>query len=176
MFKNKGKLGTVQNQMKNYRDYTRILTLILIFGSLAWNLLIWFFPVAVHILPVKLSILWFSLFAPICHHLPESTFQYHSVFLPVCIRCSSIYFSFFVGVSIYYLLNHFKIIVPEISFQTLIIGIVFMTIDVLLNGLGLKPPFWSVKIITGIFFGLTSGWFLMQSLYYQSLKRFSEYV
>ncbi len=73
---------------------------VILFGTILWCSLILLAPyLAASSSPIAEFV--YRAFHPICHQLPERSFHLFGAKLAVCVRCSSIYFSFLVGVVLY---------------------------------------------------------------------------
>lgn len=105
----------------------------------------------------------YSLFSPICHQFDSRSFHLAGEKLGVCIRCSSIYFSFFTSLALYPLfrrLNSFA--VPRIKW--LILALAPMVLDVMLNIASIHLSTILTRMISGIMFGGILPFFLFPPL------------
>jgi uncharacterized membrane protein len=130
----------------NKRVYT-----ILVFFTALWCIGILLAP-ALHVShPVVASIVY-SAYSPICHQLDGRCFHLFEAKWGVCIRCSAIYFSFFLSLLLYPLFR--RLSSPSYPGQWWIaLAVAPMVIDVLLNFAGIHPSTPLTRTITGMLFG-----------------------
>ncbi|MBI3788832.1 MAG: DUF2085 domain-containing protein [Ignavibacteriales bacterium] len=94
----------------------------------------------------------YSLFSPICHQFDSRSFHIAGEKLGVCIRCSSIYFSFFASLALYPLFRRLEsFTVPRI--QWLILALMPMALDVMSNLTSIHLSTTVTRTISGIMFG-----------------------
>lgn len=105
------------------------------------------------------DILYFG-FSRICHQFDSRSLHLFGAKLGVCVRCSSIYFSFLAGLLIVPLVRSARprSIPPALW---LVVGIVPMALDALLNDLGILLSTDSSRIITGSLAGVVLSFFIL---------------
>lgn len=87
-------------------------------------------------------------FARICHQLDERSLHLFGAKFGVCIRCTSIYFSFFAGLIVYPFARSLRSkAIP--GRRWLLVAIVPMALDALLNDLGILQSGEISRIVTG---------------------------
>lgn len=98
------------------------------------------------------DVLYFG-FSRICHQFDSRSLHVFGSSLGVCVRCSSIYFSFLAGLFIVPLVRTvgFRSIPPA---KWLLVGIAPMALDALLNDLGILLSTDFSRMITGSLAGL----------------------
>jgi len=102
-------------------------------------------------------------FSHVCHRLPDRSFHLWGEPLGVCVRCSSIYGGFLVGLIVYPLLKRrAKWKVPARSY--LVIAALPTAADALLNILGLVPSTELSRAITGALLGMALAVYLLPLL------------
>ncbi len=99
-------------------------------------------------------------FSRICHQLDSRSFHLLGAKFGVCVRCTSIYFSFFVGVALYPFLRRLASgSVPSLGWMILAVGP--MVVDVLLNDLGIMSSTEISRIVTGSISGFVFAFFVV---------------
>ena len=132
----------------NKRVYTIFLSLVAV-----WCGLIVAAPLLVSYAPSSgVASQVYSLFSPICHQFDSRSFHLAGEKLGVCIRCSSIYFSFFASLALYPLFRRLEpVTVPRM--QWLILAVTPMALDVMLNLTSIHRSTTLTSAISGIMFG-----------------------
>ncbi len=125
---------------------------ILLGGLVAWCALIMLGPVLAPRFP-SAATLCYRFFFPICHQDPARSFFLSGKPLAVCIRCTAIYFSFFIGVVLLpWTARWLK--GPALFLWLLAAGP--MMADVFLDTIGLHGSGTLTRVLTGGLFGLVS--------------------
>lgn len=106
---------------------------------------------------------FYSFFGRICHQQDWRSFHLHGEKFGVCIRCSAIYFSFFVGVVLYPVVRRIRKLRESPRVFLLIISAP-MILDVCMNVLGLVQSTTTSRLVTGSIFGFFIPWFMIPSL------------
>lgn len=105
------------------------------------------------------NIFIYFFFSRICHQLPERSFYIFGEKFAVCERCTSIYFSFFVGTVFFPLIRKIK---TEYLKICLYISIFFIVIDFLFGYIYFQN-IYSI-IISGSALGLCSSYFVVYGI------------
>jgi uncharacterized membrane protein len=93
----------------------------------------------------------YHFFSMICHQFDNRSFHIAGNKLAVCVRCSSIYFSFFVSLL---LLPLFKKTTSPLRSRSILLLVSFpMVLDVVLNIAGVLPSSTVSRVTTGALFG-----------------------
>lgn len=101
---------------------------------------------------VRLGSFLYAFYSPICHQLDHRSFHLDGEKLGVCIRCSGIYFTFFVSLLLYPLVRSVSSpTVPHLRWLILAIGP--MAVDVVLGFTGIHPSTVFTRFVTGILLG-----------------------
>lgn len=111
----------------------------------------------------------------VCHQLPERSFHYGGVQLPICARDTGIYFGFLLSF-IYLSLTHKKRENSMARPWILILaglGIAVMAFDGLSSYLGFRETNNSIRLITGLLTGFALPVFLVPIFNYQIWKKSS---
>lgn len=141
----------------NKRTYAILLSLVAL-----WCGGIVLAPILRSSLPSVSSFLY-SLYASICHQLDARSFHLFDEKLGVCIRCSSIYLSFFLSLLAYPLFQ--RLSSPSIPGRNWIaIALVPTAIDVLLNITGLYHSTELTRSISGALFGAILPFYIVPPL------------
>ncbi len=99
-------------------------------------------------------------FSRICHQLDSRSFHLLGAKFGVCVRCTSIYFSFFVGVALYPFLRRLKSAsLPSLGWMVLALGP--MVLDVLMNDLGILDSTSLSRVVTGSVSGFVFAFFIV---------------
>lgn len=108
------------------------------------------------------GVLYFG-FSRICHQFDSRSLHLFGAKLGVCVRCSSIYFSFLAGVLVVPLVRS---VGPRSipSTMWLLVGIAPMALDALLNDLGILLSTDISRIITGSLAGVVLSFFILPLL------------
>jgi uncharacterized membrane protein len=94
----------------------------------------------------------YSFYGPICHQIDSHSFHLLGAKFGVCARCSSIYFSFWLTLLVYPLIQ--DIVSPSIPKRHwILLAMVPMVVDVLLGFTGIHPITESTRAVTGALFG-----------------------
>ena len=111
----------------------------------------------------SLSAFLYRFFQPICNQLDSHSFHLHGEKTAVCIRCTSIYFSFLAGLLVYPF-------VRSLAHRSapgrgwLFIGIAPMVVDVALSLLGVHESTALSRILSGSFFGVIAVFIVVPTL------------
>lgn len=102
-------------------------------------------------------------FSRICHQLDTRSLHILGLKLGVCIRCTSIYFSFLAGTALYPVMRSLKVLrLPRQAW--LVIAVVPMAIDAALNDLGILPSTEASRVVTGSLAGFVFAFFIVPLL------------
>jgi uncharacterized membrane protein len=102
----------------------------------------------------------YSFFARVCHQDDVRSFHIEGEKIGVCIRCSAIYFGFFLGLIILLLSRVFRLKkIPAKGF--ILFAALPMIIDVLLNTVGIHTSTPMTRVITGALFGISMPWLVV---------------
>ena len=99
----------------------------------------------------------YSVFSRICHQNDATSFHVEGEKCGVCIRCSAIYFGFFMGLLFMPLSGALKRIrIPQ---PALMIAVILpMVVDAVLNDTGLHASTTLTRVATGLLFGGVMPW------------------
>jgi uncharacterized membrane protein len=99
------------------------------------------------------SSILYSAYSPVCHQIDGHCFHLSDAKWGVCIRCSAIYFSFFLSLLFYPLLRRLSTpSYPERWWVAL--AVAPMIVDVFLSFTGIHPSTPFTRMISGVLFGL----------------------
>ena len=99
-------------------------------------------------------------FAKICHQIDGRSLHVFGEKFGVCVRCTSIYFSFLAGLLYYPFVRSLKSIkVPDKRW--LLFGIVLMVIDAFLNDLGIHQSGDTTRVVTGSIAGFVLAFYIL---------------
>jgi uncharacterized membrane protein len=130
----------------NKRVYTILLLLVAL-----WCSGILLAPVLQTSNPGAASILY-SVYSPMCHQIDGHCFHLFDAKWGVCIRCSAIYFSFFLSLLFYPLLR--RLSAPSYPQRWwVVLAVAPMIIDVFLSFTGIHPSTSLTRMISGVLFG-----------------------
>jgi uncharacterized membrane protein len=101
----------------------------------------------------KAAFLSYQFFSRVCHQLDSHSFHLAGFKFAVCIRCSSIYASFFLGLLFFPIIKRTKIVDVHPA-RVLGLSLLPMGIDVALDTLGIHESTTTTRGITGLIFGL----------------------
>jgi uncharacterized membrane protein len=94
----------------------------------------------------------YSFYSPICHQTDARSFHLFGEKLAVCIRCSSIYGSFFLSLLAFAFTQRLSApLVPKRLW--IMLAILPMVVDVLLNVFGIHVSTMLTRVVTGALFG-----------------------
>jgi len=107
-----------------------------------------------------LGFLIYALFSKSCHQIKDRSFFVFGEYLPVCIRCFSIYTGFLLGSIVFPFIRKFNFFaLPKISL--FIFSVVLIIIDVSLNLFGFLDNFVISRIVTGGFLGTVAAFYII---------------
>jgi uncharacterized membrane protein len=111
----------------------------------------------------SLAALLYRFFSRICHQLAERSFQVNGHPLAVCIRCSSIYGGFLVGVLLFPFLRDWvqRSVSPRVLF---LLASLPMIVDVALSLSGIHESTTWTRLGTGVLFGVAAPWMVLPPL------------
>lgn len=102
-------------------------------------------------------------FSKICHQLNERSFHVCGAEFGVCMRCSSIYFSFLAGILLYPLVRPLNTkTVPDRRW--ILVAVLPMAIDALLNDLGIHQSNETTRVLTGVLAGFVFAFYMLPLL------------
>ncbi len=105
----------------------------------------------------------YSFFSPICHQFDSRSFHLAGEKLGVCIRCSSIYFSFFASLALYPMVRRLtSLTMPQRRW--LMLALAPMAVDVLLNLTSIHLSTTLTRVVSGTMFGGILPFFLFPPL------------
>jgi len=111
----------------------------------------------------SVSALLYSFFSPICHQIDHRSFHIEGQKLAVCIRCTSMYYGFFISLLLFPFVRDVRSpIIPDKRW--LIPAMVPMTVDVLLSVMSLHPSTTLTRVVTGIALGSALPFFIVPPL------------
>lgn len=90
-------------------------------------------------------------YSPVCHQIPERSFEINNLNFFVCIRCTGIY----IGVFVSYLFLLISKVEPSFSKKLFLSSIILMAFDVLLYSIGVYNYNKITASLTGFFAGFT---------------------
>jgi len=112
-------------------------------------------------------------FARICHQIDGRSLHVFGEKFGVCIRCTSIYFSFFVGlVAFPFIRGHKAQTIPDRRW--LIVGIVPMVLDAFLNDSGIHQSGDTTRVLTGSIAGFVLALYVLP-LFIEALTQLSSH-
>jgi uncharacterized membrane protein len=104
--------------------------------------------------------LLYSFFARVCHQDDARSFHIDGEKIGVCIRCSAVYFGFFLGLIALPLSRVLKRkYVPAMGF--FLFAVLPMAVDAVLNAAGIHASTPMTRVITGALFGVSMPWFIV---------------
>ena len=101
----------------------------------------------------KAAFLSYDFFSRVCHQLDSHSFHLAGFKFAVCIRCTSVYTSFFLGLLFFPIMKRTKIVDVHPA-RVLILSLVPMGIDVALANFGIHDSTTTTRAITGLIFGM----------------------
>ena len=102
----------------------------------------------------------YSIYAPVCHQLDHRSFRLAGEKLAVCVRCSAIYFSFFVSTLALVLLRRTSIRVLP-SRPWILLALAPIAADAILSLLTGYESTTVSRVATGALFGLMMPWYVV---------------
>jgi uncharacterized membrane protein len=131
----------------------RVVYFALLIGSALWCSAIVAAPLLAHGPWAGVSDVLYAFFHPICNQLDSHSFHLYGEKTGVCMRCSSIYFSFLLALLVY------PVFQPlgsrsGLSRTWLFVAVAPMTVDALLSLLRIHESSSASRILTGSFFGV----------------------
>lgn len=104
--------------------------------------------------------LLYSFYAPVCHQLDHRSFHLDGEKLAVCVRCSAIYFSFFVSTLAFVMLRRtLTHAVPTKPW--ILLAIAPIAVDAILSLLTGYESTTASRVATGALFGLMMPWYVV---------------
>jgi uncharacterized membrane protein len=143
----------------------RSLYFILLIATVIWCAGI----VAAPLLENHAAAYFYSAYSSICHQIPEHSFHLNGEPYAVCIRCTSIYFAFFIGVLLYPLI---RLRIPgfvRMRYYIFILAVP-MSIDVFFSWVTGYTSTALTRAITGGLFGIGAS-VLLIPLIFEALSR-----
>jgi len=117
-------------------------------------------PLLKHAGWTQIADMLYSFFSRVCHQDDARSFHVEGEKIGVCIRCSAIYFGFFLGLITLPLSRALKRKnVPAIGF--FLFAVLPMVVDVVLNAAGIQASTTMTRVITGALFGISMPWFIV---------------
>lgn len=106
----------------------------------------------------------YRFFSRVCHQLDERSFHLNGHPWGVCIRCSSIYGGFLLGVLLFPLLQGFvkRSVLPR---SWLVLASLPMVVDVALGFSGIHDSNTWTRLATGLLFGVAAPFYLLPPLF-----------
>jgi uncharacterized membrane protein len=102
----------------------------------------------------------YSLFSRVCHQDDVRSFHIEGEQIGVCVRCSAIYFGFFLGLIMLPLSQALKR--KHVSQREyFLFAALPMVVDVVLNATGLHASTTLTRVLTGALFGASMPWFVV---------------
>ncbi len=139
----------------------RVYTILVVLTGL-WCLGILIAPALQVSHPVVASIVY-SAYSPICHQIDSHCFHLFDAKWGVCIRCSAIYFSFFLSLLLYPFFR--RLSSPSFPGRWWIaLAVTPMVIDVFLSFTGFHPSTPLTRMITGALFGMVLPLYILPPL------------
>ncbi|MGA9118911.1 MAG: DUF2085 domain-containing protein [Bacteroidota bacterium] len=131
----------------------RIVYIALLSGTLLWCSAIVAAPLLVNSPWSHTADFLYRFFHPICNQLDSHSFHIDGEKTAVCMRCSSIYFSFLLGLLMYPLLRPIGQRIG-LSRAWLFVAVAPMTLDAMLSLFGIHESTSLSRILTGSLFGV----------------------
>lgn len=129
-------------------------------GSLLWILVIVLAPVFKSV-GNEASEYFYFIFEPVCHQIPERSLFINSEPMAVCTRCFAIYS----GAFLYLLFTSIRKRITYINANKLIYFVVPTIVDFLLEKFGLYTNFREIRILTGLFLGVSIIYLILCSIF-----------
>jgi len=102
----------------------------------------------------------YAFFSRVCHQDDARSFHIEGEKIGVCVRCSAIYFGFFLGLITLPLVRALKRKnVPTKGF--FLFAVLPMVVDVILNAMGIQASTTITRVITGALFGMSMPWLVV---------------
>jgi len=127
--------------------------------SALWVLAIWTWPFWFPLSPEPVKALLNLVLNPVCHRDPAFSIHLSGVALMVCTRCTGIYTGFLAGATA----GLFFQAPPKIKLAAAV-SFITLTGDYFLNLTGLKPVSDLLRLVTGLFFGFFTAFWLNSAL------------
>jgi len=143
------KRSTSQKRLMNWRLYFLVLLLATIWCSLLMG-----FPWLVRSGHAGLAATLFAFCSSICHQDPSRSFHILGVALPVCSRCTAVYFGSLGGVFLFPLTHNLAGLSRKISYL-MGISTMLLALDVAGDVAGLRHNTFLSRSMSGGFLGLT---------------------
>jgi uncharacterized membrane protein len=100
----------------------------------------------------KAAFLSYQFFSHVCHQFDSHSFHLASFKFAVCIRCTSIYASFFLGLLFFPIIKRTKIMDVDPG-RVLVLSLLPMGIDVAIATFGIHESTTMTRSMTGLIFG-----------------------
>lgn len=139
----------------------RIIKICLLLFSIVW--IIGFTTPAIFELSLLTNILISKFYSPVCHQIPEKTFELFGTHLLVCARCTGIYLGAFVMIAIT-LLKKQSQSPTDLDLKWFVISSALLLIDVLASTAGIYSYSKLLAFGSGLFFGFVVLNFIQQGL------------
>ena len=99
------------------------------------------------------ALVWYRVFALVCHQQPERSFSWLNFPLPVCMRCTGIYVGFALGWL-------FSLRLPALPRRWLFAALIPLALDWVLGVTGLWANTPTSRTLTGVLAGSAVAWWL----------------
>jgi uncharacterized membrane protein len=143
-------------------NLSRTTYVVILVGSVVWCLAIVLAPLLLMVFAGagEAGRAVYAFFRPVCHQLEARSFTIFGAPFAVCMRCSSIYFGFLLGVVLYPVFS--KVQNPLFpSRRLLLVAVVPMALDVLPGAAGIHEVTTATRIVTGAIFGVILPFFIV---------------
>lgn len=147
---------------KSYQKKAFVVYLIILFFALLNFLAIILTPIMINSSGFfsDLAVFLYALYSKSCHQIKERTFFIFGAYLPVCVRCFSIYTGFLLGCFSFPFIRKFNFFnFPKL--WIFFIAVVMIIIDVGFHLVGLLENSFITRVITGGFIGFVSAFFII---------------
>ena len=141
------------------KSSVRLYILVAVLVSL-WCIGILAAPILKHVGWTQSADILYSFFARVCHQDDARSFHIEGDKIGVCIRCSAIYFGFFLGLITLPLLRMLKR-KNLLAMRFFLFAVLPMVIDAALNITGIHTSTPMTRVITGALFGMSMPWFVI---------------
>ncbi len=105
----------------------------------------------------------YTFFSRVCHQQDARSFHLCGEKFGVCIRCTALYFSYFIGLLLYPVVRSLRYLSFP-SYKLFLVIVAPMIIDVCLNLTGLVHSTTLSRIVSGAMFGFFAPWFILPPL------------